>query len=183
MTLEAMSIRQLQLWLIFSVVVAGKSAKFAEAVILRFVGCLTGRELPFEYFGRLGDAELDSLVRGIRTGNYSKTTNAFRCMATKKLDLLKCSIEDLEGIPGVGPKTSRFFIIKTRPWVRCAVLDVHILRWMRANGYPDAPRNTPQNKRLYAYFEKAFLDECDKRQKSPFDFDFEIWAKGAKYQE
>jgi thermostable 8-oxoguanine DNA glycosylase len=86
----------------------------------------------------------------------------------------------LEGrkIHGIGPKTSRFFILWTRPHERYAALDVHILRWLRGLGH-NAPRSTP-NGRKYGELEKIFLSEADKRGLSPGELDAQVWEAGRR---
>jgi len=47
------------------------------------------------------------------------------------LDLATCSVSDLEKIRGIGPKTARMFVLCARPNQKLAVLDTHILSFMR----------------------------------------------------
>lgn len=79
----------------------------------------------------------------------------------------------------MGLKTSRFFLVHSRPNVRVAVLDTHILQWMKDEGY-DVPRQTPTNKKKYREIEDKFLAECDKRGVSPAQLDLEIWKSRNK---
>lgn len=173
---------QLEWALIYSCIVAGKSAVFADGVMHRLFGV---REAPWNfspigYLGSLGVDGIERELRRARSGNYSKLTRCFSELAAAKLDLLKCTPTDLENIHGIGPKTSRFFILWTRPGERYAALDVHVLRWLKAKGYP-APKSTPSGA-LYASLEASFISEADKRGMTARELDFEIWNKGSNYE-
>lgn len=173
--------RVLEYRLLYAVVVAGKSAKFAEAAMSRFIN---GAGIsPFDHVRRLiGCRNLKRSLVKARVGNYAKIDRSFKEIVAANLDLETCTPEDLEKIHGIGPKTSRFFILWTRPDAQYAALDVHILRWMRSIGY-DAPRSTPQDPKKYAALEKAFLKEAKKRKVKPSELDWEVWKKGSGYKE
>lgn len=173
--------RVLEYRLLYAVVVAGKSAAFAEQAMKQFLKDWKGR--PFDLVRRLvEDRRLGKQLREARVGNYGKIEQAFEQIVKAKLQLETCTPEDLEKIHGIGPKTSRFFILWTRPDAQYAALDVHILRWMRSIGY-DAPRSTPQDPKKYAALEKAFLKEAKKRGMKPSELDWEVWKKGSGYKE
>lgn len=167
--------RELQWRLIYSVLVAGKNARFAEGAMDRLLLGMKPRQLPFDYLRQHAKyIGMDRVVNDARTGNYRKTAKFLREVIDSKLDLTTCSVEDLESLHGVGPKTARFFLLWTRPGVQFAALDVHVLRWLRANGYPDAPRQTPSG-RLYRQLEEAFVAKAASLGKTPRQLDDEIW--------
>lgn len=176
-----METAELQERLIYSVIVAGKSAKFADAVLARLKEYRIWKESPFELFKRLiREGTIASVLRAIRSGNYGKLEKCMReLVKAKKLDLMTCTPAQLERFHGIGPKTARFFIIWVRPGERYAALDVHVLRWLRAQGY-DAPKATPSGPK-YAKLEAAFIAEAEKRGMSPRDLDFQIWSTGSGY--
>ncbi len=168
---------ELEARLLYAVIVAGKSAKFADQATARLWTYCQEGESPFDLIRRLAKSHtLLSVLRECRTGNYGKINRCFKELAGGWMDLnlRHCEPADLEKIHGIGPKTSRFFILWTRPEARYAALDVHILRWLRAQGYP-APRSTPVGKQ-YEQLEKAFLAEADSRGKTPRELDYEIWS-------
>lgn len=167
--------RELEEKLMYAVIVAGKSAKFAERA-MKILGNHTKHRTWFESI-RLWDQhdELLRICTMASTGNYTKIVKAFREMAGANLALERCTPDQLEAIHGIGPKTSRFFILWTRPKERYAALDIHILRWLKAQGH-DVPATTPQSGKKYKSIEQLFLAEADKRRLTPRQLDAEIWS-------
>ena len=84
-------------------------------------------------------------------------------------------MSDLETIKGIGPKTSRFFLMSSRQGVEYAALDTHILRWMRDQGIENIPKSTPSGKR-YLDLEQIYLKMVPEG-KSVGEFDLEIWRE------
>lgn len=166
-----MEVRELEARLLYAIIVAGKSARFTEGVMQRLgLWSLDPFYILRSWIRR--DMLRDQL-RNARSGNYRKIERAFREIVISGIDLRSCTPEELEKVHGIGPKTSRFFILWTRPHERYAALDVHVLRWLRGLGH-DAPRSTP-NGRKYRELEKIFLSEADKRGLSAGDLDSKIW--------
>jgi hypothetical protein len=138
---------------------------------------MAGHETPIEFLRRrLKDNGIDALLRHARTGNYTKL-KAFiiEWVSGPPIDLWAVGPQELEELHGVGPKTSRFFIMWTRPGEksRYAALDTHVLKWMRYLGY-SVPKSTPSGSK-YAEIEALFLKECDKRHMTAREVDSMIW--------
>jgi thermostable 8-oxoguanine DNA glycosylase len=170
------TLAELQKRLLYAMIVAGKSAEFANAVFSRFMrGCSV---LPFSWIAKMGDDELLERLTTAKTGNYTKLARGFRELVDAAIDLRSCGPEQLEEIHGIGPKTARFWLLWTRPNARYAALDVHILRWLREQGYA-APKATPAYTVRYQQLEKAFLAEADKRGMTPRELDLQIWETAA----
>ena len=81
----------------------------------------------------------------------------------------------MEKIYGIGRKTSRGFILHTRPNAQCAVLDTHILKFLNEQGAPDVPKSTPPSKSEYERLEKYFLSICRKKKITPAKQDLKVW--------
>jgi thermostable 8-oxoguanine DNA glycosylase len=97
------------------------------------------------------------------------------------LDVATCDIHDLEEVWGIGRKTSRFFVMYTRPEDQeYAILDVHILRWLREQGHDSAPMQTPRSKKKYELLENAFIWEAQARGMTPLELDTVIWAERSR---
>lgn len=169
---------KLEYKLLYSLVVAGKSATFAERVMQRFFGIkhvdelATAKRQPFAWVRYLGN-NLETALRSSRSGNYTKLTHAFMAVAESGINLRTCTPQDLEAIKGIGPKTSRFFILWTRKNESYAALDTHILKWLRYLGHK-APKSTPTGAK-YAELEKVFLAEVKKRNTTTSELDYAIW--------
>lgn len=171
-----MTINELEWRLLYSVIVAGKSATFAENVMSRLYdnGC---GDSPFDVIRELiQDNALEEKLKTIRSGNYKKISKCFRELTNAHMiNLRRCTPQQLEAIHGIGPKTSRFFIMWTRPETesRFAALDTHVLKWINYLGYA-APKSTPSGQK-YADLELIFLSECDKRGMTARAVDSMIW--------
>lgn len=177
-----MNSHELEWRLLYSMVVAGKSAEFATKALQRFLSPLAFSS-PFQNirYHAMHDT-LDYRLRHARTGNYGKLARGFEAVAKAGFDLSTCTAEQLEAIHGIGPKTSRFFILWTRPDARHAALDTHVLKWLRYLGH-DAPKSTPSGQK-YAVLEKVMLDEADRRGITARALDALIWdyCSGAEYR-
>ncbi len=171
---------ELEWRIIYACVVAGKSAQFTRNVMQKLF-TEQSQKTPLFFFSAMIKAKsLEEVLREAKTGNYNKLVKTFteltQAVLENNLDLSTCSPQELEAIHGIGPKTSRFFILWTREGVRVAALDVHILRWLRELGY-NAPKNTPQSAKRYRELEEAFLAEAHRLNMEPRDLDYAIWSR------
>ena len=173
----------LELFAVFAVCVAGKKAQQTADKVnehFRDVATPTKQLTPFETIKSLIGANIfGGYLQHARFGQYKRSYRALRDLAESSLDLKTCSVEDLEAIHGIGPKTSRFIIMHSRPNQRLATLDTHILRWMRDQGI-ETPKATPQSKKLYKELEDKFLTLCDKCAILPSQLDLKIWKQYSK---
>lgn len=175
---------ELEEFLLFTIVVAGKTAYIQANKLEQFlVGIRNDFNLDYSPFDLLKflyrSDKLDRYVLLSKLGQYNKISNAFRYLCENEINLYDCNIDELEKIPGVGPKTSRFFLLHSR---KCdvGILDVHLLKWIRSLGYDNAPKTTPSDKKIYRKWELVFLNYCKDNNKSPAEFDLEIWKSYAK---
>lgn len=171
--------RELEEFLMFSIMVAGKSAKQTAQKLNLFLSKRENNESPLEYVDALLHEELDinleEAMRNVRLGQYGRLGKAFAGIVKFQGRLHEVSVEDLESINGIGPKTARFFVLHSRQNVRHAVLDTHILKWLKLHG-ENAPKTTPTGKK-YAMLEEAFLTYAWKYELSPADLDLHIWKQ------
>jgi len=173
----------LELFAIFAVCVAGKKAQQTADKVndhFRDTETPTKRLTPFETIKSLVKIRVfGAYLQMAKVGQYKRIYRALRDLAESGIDLKTCTVEDLEAIHGIGPKTSRFIIMHSRPNQRLATLDTHILRWMRDQGI-DTPKATPQSKKLYQKLEQKFLTLCDKCGMIPSQLDLKIWKQYSK---
>ena len=169
------SLGQLEWFWLFSIAVAGKRAELMAEKVDQF--CFTYPDLlPFGVVARLKRlGVLMETIERLRFGQYTRISGAYLYSSQHFNSLKTTTIEELERCPGVGPKTSRFFVMNPRPDQLYAALDTHILHFLRDQGH-DAPRSTPPAGPKYTKFENAFLDIADERGLSPAVLDFHVWA-------
>jgi len=171
--------QELQEFLLFCICVAGKTAwQIAKKVddLIRLSCLSNGEEDIFISLSKQYDLEGFLISRKI--GNYKKHTRCFRELIKSNLDLKKCSVEDLENIHGIGPKTARYFILHSRENSRVACLDRHVLRWLGEKGHK-VPKSTPSGNK-YKHLESIFIREADKQDISISELDLNIWNSYAR---
>ena len=90
--------------------------------------------------------------------------------------------DTLELVPGVGMKSSRFFLLHSDKTYkdRIAILDTHILKFIKENIDDRAPKSTPTIRVTYKYWEDLFLYWCQCNNKNVADFDLEVWKSFAR---
>ena len=164
----------------FAIIVAGKNATTQARKLHQFLSLDVEGLSPFEFVAnieRLG--LLDLCIRSCGLGQYTRIAKAFREVCIYKAE--KMEFSDLISIHGISSKTANFFLLHSRKGYIGAALDVHILKFIRANGYPDAPKQTPPPSK-YQKWQAIFLDLCAKMfpEKSIADVDLEIWKSYKK---
>jgi len=168
---------ELQLFIIFAICVAGKTATQIVKALNKF---FPSNISPFNHLRSLEKSKtLDLAIRNSSLGQHNKLGKAFRYLINNDINLVHCSIEELEAIPGCGPKTSRFFLSFNRPNVNYAILDTHILAEMRELGH-DVPKSTPQSRKRYKEIEATFVSYAQSLNKTPAELDLEIWLKRSR---
>ena len=166
---------ELESFFLFGLFCAGKNSDYAAKCLGRL---LTGKEgsSPFAILKSLGETGIHNALVASRIGQYNRLTKAI--MGAVDLDLKTCTVKDLMGVHGVGQKTARFFLLHSRPDCQCAVLDTHILKWLRDNQV-DAPQSTPTSVKIYNDLEEKFLFLANKN--FPFmsiaQVDLTLWMK------
>ncbi len=192
----------LEFWM-FCIFVAGKRAdttsrKLEELLNLVDLNKQTGidflltrykvvtKKLEVMTRGRVGaepsmqDTYIESFLRQSKTGKYDSLSKSLEQTASLiKKDpwfLRNASVSDLEAIHGVGPKTARFFLLHSRSEQRVAVLDTHILKWLRGHGI-EAPKSTPSAGKTYNRLEQEFLTIAERMGIDSATLDLTIWKE------
>ena len=177
---------ELEEFLLFCIAVAGKTAKQISSALENFIFCgkieYGSSFSPFQIIRqKYKDNTLLDAVKESKLGKHSLLTESFGILAFANLNLKTCSIQELEAIPGIGPKTSRFFLVHSRKDANYAILDTHILRYMREKLSISTPKNTPTKKK-YQELERRFLDFVKQHpsKKSIAELDLKIWSLYAR---
>jgi hypothetical protein len=176
---------ELEEFLLFCVVVAGKNADQQSAKLERFLG---GRK-PFAHIRASDrDGKLVERLREVRLGKYALLARSFRELSRSGVDLSACTWEGLTLFPGIGIKTAKFFVLHSRPGQMHGVLDTHVLAWMREHwagartgGLP-VPRHSPQDPRAYRFWETVYFGMVAARHhgRAGVDwagFDLDLWKE------
>ena len=190
---------ELQEMFLFAMAVAGKPSKVTEEKINDLLWDIKADQAdtakyiddddfqkpqhfgPLEYLIWLDHEHFIALIRKHKLGKYSVWSQAwawFRGLIMPSIpDLLRTAeIEDLEKIPGVRFKTSRFFVLHSRRDAECIPLDTHILHFLRDRGVSGVPSVTPGSKLIYHDLEQKAVQAL---KSLPFDSlaraDLETW--------
>lgn len=180
---------ELEEFLLFCIVVAGKTAYIQAQKLEDFLKSINIRlkmPEPTSPFQSLKSANehgilMEEILRA-KLGQYKKIYNGFKYITEREYDLTRMTPEQLELIPGVGMKTSRFFLLHSDVCYKdnIAILDTHILKFIKENIDDRAPKSTPTIAVKYTYWEDRFLHWCKLNNKNVAEFDLETWKKYAR---
>ena len=170
---------ELEELLLFAAAVTGKTAVVIAKQLDNFLKYGPAGKSPFEKVKwMVKNGKLDFYLRNSSIGQYTRLNKAYRQIV--KLKPRTCTVDDLEAVHGIGPKTARFYLLHSRRNQRIAALDTHMVRFLREKGYTNL-MNTPSSRSKYAELEAIFITEADKAGKSVADFDLSIWNKYSKF--
>ena len=176
---------QLQEWLLYCIMVAGKKSEIETQKLAKFLrdGRMGFNLSPFVMIRKLmgiSSCAEDGLMQQLKkykiapyTMRYNSFVDAVNLLPD---DLSEVTIDDLQQVRGISTKTSRFFLTHSREDFDEPVLDTHILRYLSDLGY-DVPKSTPQNPTVYAKVSAIFKRLANFEGKSVTDFDLEVWKQ------
>jgi thermostable 8-oxoguanine DNA glycosylase len=170
-------------FLIFSIIVAGRNAKMALEKAWRLLEFTWGEETPFDLIKHYIDHNtLTQKLKTLKIGQYTRIEKALKDIVN--LNVETCTLDDLLACHGVGNKTARFFLLNTRKDAEYAVLDTHVLKWLRSifGNWMSVPKSTPTSGSRYALWEYKAIQAMKKEypERTLAQADFEIWKTFAK---
>jgi thermostable 8-oxoguanine DNA glycosylase len=186
---------ELEEFMVFSICVAGKTAKQTVKAVEKLKNRLTFR-VNYRFLTEIwlygynnGSNKLAVLLKECGIGKYDhirkgSTTNLLLSIShdviNGNLNLRTCTVEQLESYTGIGMKTARFFILHSRPAQRLCCPDVHILRWGREQGLP-LPKSAPKKGSKKAKeVEELILTRAEQLGYNDFaKFDLGIWNQSS----
>ena len=180
---------ELEEFLLFCIVVAGKTAYIQAQKLEDFLKSVNARLMmpesssPFQILKSANQhGILMEEIQKAKLGQYRKIYNGFKYITEREYDLTRMTPEELELIPGVGMKTSRFFLLHSDKTYKdkIAIIDTHILKFIKENIDIRAPKTTPTIRVTYKYWEDRFLYWCESNNKNVADFDLEVWKSYAR---
>ena len=183
---KSMNKAQREWWILFGIAVAGKGAdqtrkkldaflKDAEQQV-RAATTGRGRFSPFDVVRWLAtNRKLMPMLTKHKVGQYQRIGTAFTQALTLDADAL--TVENLEAIPGVGPKTARMVILYTQPDANCVPLDTHILKYLALKcPMTKVPKSTPAAGPLYRDLEILFQELARRLGVAVRDLDTAVWT-------
>ena len=161
---------------IFAVAVAGKTARLWAPKVHDFIHGSGLEGTPFQRLRRMSaDGTMGMHMRRVKLGKYNLLSRSYSEILERGLDLRTAGVLDFEALHGVKSKTCRFFMLHSRPGVRLAVIDTHVLKYLRDIGAPAVPASVPTGKE-YLRLESLVLAEADRLGMSEADFDLAVWS-------
>jgi endonuclease III len=171
---------ELEEFILFAITVAGHNANTTAHSLEKLLTTLNfPRVSPFHairYGIRTRGKHFPELIQECGIGCFNQRARSYQALVESNINLHSCSVDELEEIPGIGKKTSRFYMLHSREGYRGAALDTHILKFLRESGVPDVPKTTPGSKKTYQRLEQAFL-ELVPPGIAVADFDLNIWKR------
>jgi len=174
---------ELQEFILFCINVAGKKSSVESPKLEVFIERakdITKETSPFNCIKKLIKlGRLNEIMHWAKLSPYAQRYNSYVAVSKIK-DLQSVTLNRLLQVPGIGLKTARFFLSHSREDFDEPMLDTHILRYLRDQGYTDAPKSTPSNENTYYYFANIFKNIARQLGKSVTDLDLEIWKQYSK---
>lgn len=170
------TLSELEELLLFSMACAGKNSDVQSKKLHGFLG----NAPPFQLIrGYSALGTLKDKLKSVGIGKYELLSQGFKQAAfDRSLNLRHHGWPYLSQLAGVGLKTAKFFLCHSRKDFIGAVLDTHILNWLRGK-YPKAkiPKVPPSDPVKYHEIEAYFLAECYKLKVRPAELDLHIWKE------
>ena len=177
------SMPELEEFMLFAIMVAGKTAKTTAKKLEAFLerrkahGATDFSPLQFVNYLERDRTLLLQELEEIKVGQYVRIVRAFsgvlRFFGPK---LRTVTVDELEAVHGIGPKTARFFVLHSRPGENYAVLDTHVMRWLKEFCMFKCPYDVPPDVNSYKRVEKIFLDVAKALGKTPAELDLDVWT-------
>lgn len=175
---------ELEEFLLFCVLTANKPAGRMAKALNHLLSFGEENDPPFLVIRRMVFAnELRQRLIEAGTGLYRARERTFTelCLNYAGMTLRNASIKDLETVFGIGSKTARLFVLHSRPHPYVAVLDTHILKYLRSIGVSDVPLSTPSTVtfsgiQTYNRLTDAFIRDAAKHGRTPAEHDLAVWT-------
>jgi len=178
-----LSIDNAQWWLLFAILVANKGAEITEKKLVALLEMVKYGS-PFHRIRGIAiiPGGLDYALRKVKTGQYKRVEKALCYVADPRHksgfpeDPRTVTLEQLLAVPGIGPKTAKWYYQLLHPAAYVAALDTHVLKFLRDQGIPNVPKNTPPEGPTYKRLEAEFILLCTRTGLTPRDLDFFVWS-------
>lgn len=171
--------KELEIFWLYCGFSVGKNRAQAQRALAALLDMGRGKT-PFDRIRYLiQNGTLRKCLEATRIGAWNRLERFLRQSVTQPLDLVNASVDQLQSIHGIAAAKSRLFVLCTRENARCAVLDRHILSFLRDKGH-SVPESTPGSKKEYERIERLWLAEVDKSGLTPAQFNLKRWRERAR---
>jgi hypothetical protein len=171
-------VEEREYWALFFLCLNGKTSKVQAEKINEIFALWEEMWVgwkPFSLIRNLEESEVEDLLRSVGMGQYERLVKSWTTIACYGLNH---EHELFARLPGVGSKTSRMLSGYLNN-EKVAILDVHVLAWLRGLGQDHIPTQTPYNEGIYQVYEKIYLSYAEKLGVHPLDLDTAIWRASA----
>jgi len=167
-----------ELVLLFSIMAAGKSANRTSDALNYMMHTLPGNT-PFDKIRTMVKRQ-DALekLKTFRIGQHNRILKAFRAVVDFDVDATPPDPEKLREIPGIGLKTSCFVSLVYDRTLPVAVLDTHVLKFLRNRLEIEAPMGTPTSVRIYDRLSKPIIRLAELLGVTYGDLNIVLWRLG-----
>lgn len=158
-----------ELLLIFSVAVAGKNAKTTAKAIDRLfdglnVPIASPKQIVARWFAIGGYPLVIRKLQLARTGNYQRLGLFLNELVERHGDLRTISISELSAFHGISHKTAHMIILHSRPDQQLAVIDTHVLKFLRDKlRLKKLPKSSPSSHVRYVELQSKLISWIDFR--------------------
>jgi hypothetical protein len=184
------SMPELEEFMLFAIMVAGKTAKTTAKKLEAFLdrrqvyGATDFSPLQFVNYLERDRTLLIQELEEVKVGQYVRIARAFSgVLQFFGPKLRTVSVQELESVHGIGPKTARFFVLHSRAGENYAVLDTHVMHWLKEFCMFRCPYDVPPDINSYKKVEKIFLHVANVLGKTPAGLDLEVWTNRANSDE
>jgi len=166
-----------ELVLLFSIMAAGKSADRTSDALNYMMHTLPG-DTPFRKIRDMVKRQ-DAMekLKTFRIGQHNRILKALKVIIDFDVEAT-VDPEKLREIPGIGLKTSRFVALVYDRTRKVAVLDTHVLKFLRARMNIDAPTGTPTSLKVYERLSKPIIRLAELTGVTCGDLDLVLWRFG-----
>ncbi len=172
---------ELQLFWLYCGFSVGKSRKHAQTALARLLDAGEGKTPCGRLRALIREGKLRDELYATRVGGWDRLEKFLRQSVDSGFNLRTVTVEKLEAVHGIGLTKARFFLLCSRETARCAVLDRHILTFIREQGHPDVPEQVGKSRKEYLRLEGYFLEEADKAGLSAARFNLKQWRARAQH--
>jgi thermostable 8-oxoguanine DNA glycosylase len=167
-----------ELVLLFSIMAAGKSADRTSDALNYMMHMLPGNTPLDKIRGLVKRQDALEKLKSFRIGQHNRILKAFRAIVDFDVDVTPPDPDKLRNIPGIGLKTSSFVALVYDRTLPVAVLDTHVLKFLRNRMKIEAPLGTPSSAKIYDRLSRPIIRLATLLDVTCGDLNIVLWKLG-----